>query len=250
MKVKYLSLVVLCGLVVAVAGAVAAQDSTRNSALAFVADAYGESQRDLDIVYEQTMEVPGLGEVTRFKVQSDASGAQYGAVMDASGRIWTAEGFVEAADQAYLQEVGKLDLQLHNRFDADPDAVIPVAIWLTVDDSGLDVNAGRPTYVGPGSAQAEPLAVGGELAESARAAVRPEVDMAAVEAGRQARFDRVAAVQSEVTARLSAQGIDVTLVPKTPLLLATLGWAEASQVAQDPAVAWIYADDIESADMK
>ncbi len=246
---KYLSTIVLCVLVLVVVGAVTAQDSVKSTALSFVADTYGVDKADLNVVYEFTDQVIPLGEVTRFKMSAGDSNAVYGAVVDASGQAWTPDGFREVLEEAYIAQYSRMDIQLYNRFQDDPSAVIPVAIWLTVDQS-VYANDVRPDYVGWGAQQTEKPVPNGELDGSPPAGVQsPQIDENAVAAYKAAVAGHVSGVQAAVAGRLAEKGIQTASVERTPLLQATLTRAQVIEAALDPEVAMIYADDAENADL-
>jgi hypothetical protein len=237
-------------MLVAIAGGVTAQDSLEGTALSFVADTYGVSAADLVIDYKLVTEFPAMGTITQYKMRDPATDAIYGAFVDAAGQAWTPEDFRAAADQAYQAQYGKLDLQLFRRFEADPNAAIPVEIWLVVDDSLLAGLRG-PDYVGQGlGLNAEPPTQG-ELTgdETTPDATRERVQDPGVLAAREALDAHVDGLQAAVAARLADQGIEVRIVPRTPVLGATLNLEQALAVADDPEVGRIFADDIENEDM-
>jgi hypothetical protein len=250
---KYLPLLLSCVLVLVVVTGVTAQDSSRDIALDFVSDTYTVPRDDLSVDYELKTWVVGMGRVTRYKMASRSTDAVYGAVVDRTGRAWTPEDFRVAADEAYLRKFGKMDLQLYRRFEEDPNAVIPVAIWIKTDDSLYSGLRGAD-YVGHGvtTGSEEPPVMDAEGPDL----TGPDVDRkaaaaeeAALLAAQQAVEDQVAAVQSSVAARLAAKGINAEAVPQAPILTATLGRDQVIEAGKDPDVIWVYADDIENVDM-
>jgi subtilisin family serine protease len=239
-------------MLLAVAGGVTAQDSPESIALSFVAGTYGVPAGDLVVDYELVSDVPAMGPVTQYKMRNPANDALYGSVVDAEGKAWTPEGFRAAADAAYLARYGKLDLQLFRRFEEDPDAAIPVEIWLVVDDSLLAGLRG-PDYVGQGlGLNGEPPTKGDMVGDGLapdQARVFERVEDAGVLAAREALAAHVANLQASVAVRLAGEGIEVRVVPETPLLGATLTREQAMALADDPDVGRIFADDIEYQDM-
>ncbi len=254
MKRRYFSLALLCALVLAVTGGVMAQDTPRATAKSFVADTLGLSAGDLEVAYEHTTTVVGIGEVTQYKMAlSEAAGGSeptYGAVVDASGNAWSPEEFRALAADADRQQFGKLDPRLFARYEADPEAIIPVAIWLHTDDS-LYAGLRGPDYVGRGVTGAtEPLP--GTDPDRISTGTAEEVtspDSTPLLAARQAVADHVATVQAAVVARLAARGVEVTAVPETPCVTATLNFAQVLEVAEDPDVGRIFGDDAVYTDM-
>jgi hypothetical protein len=254
MRRTYLALAVLCVAVLAVAGGVTAQGSAQSRVLDFVADTYEVPRSELTIDYEATSSHAALGDVTWFKVSAPTTDAVYGAVLDAQGQIWSPEEFRNLADHAYAEQFGKLDTQLYHRFEQDPNAVIPVAIWLVVDDS-LFAGLSGPDYIGRGLALNGELAPAPDTLEGDRtppeaSAPTTTLDEPGYRDARQALDDAVGAVQAAVADRLAEKGIAVEAVPGTPLLTASLGVAEVLEVGLDPQVGSIYANDGQNTDMR
>jgi len=249
-KKNRLASLLLIVMLAAVAGGVAAQDLLEDTARSFVADTFGVEAADLVVDYELALDVPAMGTVTQYKMRNPTSGATYGSVIDGSRRAWTPEEFQAAADEAYLAEFGKLDLQLYRRFEEDPTTAIPVEIWLVVDDALLSGLRG-PDYVGPGlGLNAEPPTKGELTGDGVAPAEREErVQDADVLAASEVLEARVVNVQASVAARLAAQGIEVRAVPRTPLLGAVLNREQALALTEDPDVGRIFADDIENQNM-
>jgi hypothetical protein len=251
-KRNRLASLILVAMLVAIAGGAAAQDSLENSARSLVAETYGVEATDLVVDYKLAVDNPAMGTVTQYKMRNPADDASYGSFVGGSGRAWTPEEFRAAADETYLAEYGKLDLQLFRRFEEDPDTAIPVEIWLVVEDSLLSGLRG-PDYVGPGlGLNGEPPTKGDLMGDG----VAPEAQNVAervqdpdVLAAREALKANVESVQASVAARLADQGIEVRTVERAPLLGAVLNRAQALAVAEDPIVGRIFADDIENQDM-
>ena len=253
MKHNRLASLILLAMLVALAGGVAAQDSLHSAARSFVSDTYGVKAADLVVDYELALDVPAIGTVTQYKLRDSASDAIYGSFVDRSGKAWTPEAFRAAADKAYLAEYGKLDVQLFQRFEEDPDTAIPVEIWLVVDDSLLSGLRG-PDYVGPGLGLNGEPPTRGELtgdgaAPGALDAPAERVESPDILAARKALEASVDSLQATVAARLAARGIEVRTVDRTPVLGAVLNREQALALSDDPDVGRIYADDIENQDM-
>ncbi len=246
---KYVPLLLLCVLVLAIAGVATAQDSLRQTARSFIAETYGVPKEDLGFVYEHTTMIPGIGEVTRYKMAVGGSDAVYGAVLDGSGQAWTPDEFRVLADEAYIQQYGKMDIQLYSRFEAEPGAVIPVSIWLVVDDA-LYADLRGPDFVGAGlqGQQPEQTADPDKIFPGATQA-EAFPDDSALEAARAVVAAEVESVQARVAGRLAEKGIAVVAVPQTPLVTATLGRDQVVEVGLDPEVSKIFADDAEYQDM-
>ncbi|MGD2103889.1 MAG: S8 family serine peptidase [Anaerolineae bacterium] len=250
MKLKGLMLLALSAVLLAVAGGVTAQDSVEGTALAFVAETYDVPAADLVVDYKLVIDVPAMGTVTQYKMRNPSSQAVYGSFVDSAGHAWTPEDFRAAADAAYQAQYGKLDSQLFRRYEENPNARIPVEIWLVVDDSLLAGLRG-PDYVGPGlGLNAEPQTQGDLMHDGAApSAHRENVESASVLAAQEALAAQVVSLQTNVASRLAAQGIDVRFVPQAPVLGATLNRDQALAAADEPEVGRIYADDIESQDL-
>jgi hypothetical protein len=249
-KHERLALIALCVMLLVIVGSVTAQDSLQSTALSFVADTYGVSADNLVVDYKLTTEVPAMGTVTQYKMSDSSTGAVYGAVINEKGQAWTPEEFRAAADAAYLEQYGKMDLQLFRRFEEDPSAVIPVEIWLVVDDS-LFAGLRGPDYVGHGlGLNAEPPAPAELQGDGAAPAASPEIaEDPGVLAAREALNAQVDNLQAAVAARLADKGIEVRTVPQAPILAATLSREQVLEVANDSDVGRIFADDIQNQDM-
>lgn len=250
MKHKRIALLTLCAMLLAVAGGVTAQDSLQTTAQSFVADTFGVSANNLVVDYKLVTTDPALGTVTMYKFSDVTSDAVYGAVLDGTGQIWTPEDYRAAADAAYLEQYGKMDLQLYQRFEADPSAVLPVEIWLVVDDAMLAGLRG-PDFVGHGLAlNAEPPVQDNLTGDGVPPESRPEmIEDAAALAATEALNAHVDGLTADVAGRLATKGIEVRTVPQTPLLAATLSRDQILEVANEPEVGRIFVDDIQNEDM-
>jgi hypothetical protein len=250
MKHNRLALLVLAAVLVITTGAVTAPDPPERRARSFAAETYGVMADDLVVDYELAVDVPGLGAVTQYKLRHATSEDVYGAVVDAAGRAWTPEDFRAAADAAYRAQYGKLDLQLFRRFEEEPDAAIPVEIWLVVDDALLAGLRG-PDTVGQGLGLNGEPPTRGDLVDDgpAPAAPRERAQEPGVLAAREALSAHVDSRQAAVAARLAHQGIEVRRVERTPVLGATLTREQALVVSEDPDVGRIFADDTENTEM-
>ena len=249
MKHSRLASLLFIALLVAVAGGAAAQDAVESTARAFVADAHGVNAADLVVDHRLVMDVPAMGTVTQYKLRNPASDAVYGSFVDANGQAWTPEEFQAASDQAYLAEYGKLDLHLFQRFEEDPDAAIPVEIWLVVDDELLGGLRG-PDYVGPGLGLNGEPPTKGDLMEAELPAAAPDrVQDPSVLAAGEALDVNVENLQTSVAAQLAGLGIETRTVQRAPVLGAVLNREQALAVSEDPRVGRIWADDIENQDM-
>lgn len=252
MRFKSLALIVLCTALLVIAGGAVAQDGNPSAALAFVAEKYGVSADDLSVIYQfDTTELP-MGKVNYYKIVSPAADGRYTVVIDESGKAWTQEEFRQATDDAYLAKYGKMDVQLYQRFEQDPSALIPVEIWLGLDDS-LFGDLRGPDYVGAGlslNGNPPPRDIQGDrvIANAVQSDAVPEVPESVL-AARQAIDEHVVAVQAEVGARLAQQGIAVEARPGAPILAGALSREQVVLVGQDPAVSWIYAGDVQNQDM-
>jgi len=251
MKKKYtIVIIVLVFLLVTIFSAISAQDSSESTARTFVAETYLIPESNIVVDYRLVTNIPAIGVVSHYKMRDDTTGAFYGSIVDDEGQAWTPEEFRVVADAAYFEKYGKLDLSLFQHFEEKSEAVIPVEIWLVVEDSLLAGLRG-PDYVGHGLGLNGEPATKGELIDDPNR-VEPSfeiLDAPELLATTESINTYVSDLQTSVAERLKALSIEVKVVPQAPVLEAKLSYDQALLVSEVPAVGRIYADDLKNKEM-
>lgn len=250
MKDKIFIFMLLGALLLTIVGVINAQDTQEGIARSFVIDKYGLREPELVVDYKLSVTVPGMGVVTQYKLRDEISDQVFGSFVNEEGLAWTPEEFRIAADEAYQAQYGKFGIPLFERYEESPDIALPVEIWLVVDDTLLAGLRG-PDFVGSGLGLNEEPATRGEMIDRGENQAPPDeiaqdpellIATASVNA-------TVADFQTMISNRLGALGIEVRIVPQTPLLSANLTQEQALIVAEDPGVGRIFLDDIENKEM-
>jgi len=199
-------------------------------AIEYVASQHGVAAESLAIANQADATYPVSGRVAvEYKVSNVETGAVYGVTFSPDGEPLDSAALEAAEHAAYAARYGRFDPALAELLAANPQADVPVIIWLK---EGASEPPARPAPSPDGSAV---------MSEADQEAFLQQVDAE--------RADKVGRVVAPVAARLAGLGVSVERQPFDPVLYTRASAGVIAEAAQWNEVDKIYLDHTNEADL-